>query len=80
VRDVAQGRVVEATVGDTCTEADYLSHLQQLIATDPKANKWHLVMDCLNTHQSESLVRWVAKTEGLQKSYPKLVSRQLGYS
>ena len=47
------------------TVADYLSHVQQLIATDPNAIKWHLLMDCLNTHQSESLVRFVAQTEGL---------------
>lgn len=64
--DVAQGRIVEATVGDRRTETDYLGHVQQLIATDPKAVKWHLVMDCLNIHQSESLVRWVAQTEGLE--------------
>lgn len=37
--DVAQGRVVEATVGEQRTERDYLSHVQQLIATDPKAVK-----------------------------------------
>lgn len=64
--DVAQGRVVEATVGERRTEMDYLNHIQQLIATDPKAVKWHLVMDCLNIHQSESLVRFVAQTEGLE--------------
>lgn len=64
--DVARGQVVKATIGDTRTEADYLSHVQQLIATDPNALKWHLVMDCLNTHQSESLVRFVAQTEGLE--------------
>ena len=64
--DIAQGRVVEASVGDTRTESDYLTHVQQLIATDPQANEWHLVMDCLNIHQSESLVRLVAKTEGLE--------------
>lgn len=62
---MAQGQIATASVGDTRTEADYLNHLQQLLATDPKASKWHLVMDCLNTHQSESLVRWVAQTEGL---------------
>jgi len=55
--DVAQGKLVQANVGDTRTEMDYLQHVQQLIATDPDALKWHLVMDCLNTHQSESLVR-----------------------
>jgi hypothetical protein len=36
-----------------------------LIATDPKATQWHLVMDCLNTHQSESMVRYVAELDAL---------------
>lgn len=63
--DVAVGQIVQANVGETRTEADYLHHLQQLVATDPNASKWHLVMDCLNTHQAESLVRWVAQVEGL---------------
>ena len=44
---------------------DYLTHVQQTIATDPDAVKWHLIMDCLNTHQSASLVRYVAQVEGL---------------
>jgi len=64
--DVASGRVMAATVGDSRTEADYLSHVQHTLATDPEATKWHLIMDCLNTHQSESLVRYVAKMEGLE--------------
>ena len=51
--DVARGQVVKATIGDTRTAADYLSHVQQLIATAPNAVKWHLGMDCVNTHQSE---------------------------
>lgn len=63
---VVSGRVMDATVGDTRTEADYLSHVQHTIATDPEATKWHLIMDCLNTHQSESLVRYVATVEGLE--------------
>jgi len=50
-------QVVQGSVGDTRTEADYLAHVRDLIATDPNAIKWHLVMDCLNTHQSESLVQ-----------------------
>jgi len=64
--DVATGRVVSASVGDTRPVADYLNHVQQLIATTPNAVKWHLVMDCLNIHQSESLVRFVAQSEGLE--------------
>lgn len=63
--DVATGKLMQATVGDTRTEVDYLAHVQRMIETDPKASKWHLVMDCLNTHQSESLVRYVAEFEGI---------------
>ena len=65
--DVASGRVIHPSIGDTRTEADYLSHVQDTIATDPEAVKWHLIMDCLNTHQSESLVRYVAQGEGLDR-------------
>ena len=64
--DVASGQVVQASVGDTRTEVDYLSHVQHLIESDPNAIKSHLVMDCLNTHQSESLVRFVAQTESIE--------------
>ncbi len=63
--DVASGQVIHSSVGDTRTEADYLNHVQDTIATDPDARKWHLIMDCLNIHQSESLVRYVAQVEGL---------------
>ena len=41
------------------------AHVRDLIATDPNAIKWHLVMDGFYTHQSESLVVFVAQTEGL---------------
>jgi hypothetical protein len=63
--DVTSGRVIQTTVGNRRTEEDYLAHVQQTIATDPAAVKWHLMMDCLNIHQSESLVRYVAQVEGL---------------
>ena len=64
--NVATGAIIQASVGDTRTEVDYLTHVQQTIATNPNATKWHLVMDCLNTHQSESLVRYVAQVEWLE--------------
>ena len=63
--DVVSGQVSQATLGQTRTEIDYVAHVQQTIATDPDARKWHLIMDCLNTHQSESLVRFVAEFEGV---------------
>ena len=61
----ARGRIVNGSVGDTRTEADYLAHLQSVIATDAQATQWHLIMDGLNTHQSESLVRYVAELDNL---------------
>lgn len=63
--DVASGQVSYATVGDTRTEVDYLGHVQHTLASAPEVVKWHLIMDCLNTHQSESLVRYVAQVEAL---------------
>lgn len=63
--DVTTGQVVVPTIDQTRTEADFLSHCQRLIASDPNAPCWHLIMDCLNIHQSESLVKWIADIEGI---------------
>jgi len=63
--DVVTGQVIEPSWGATRTEEDALAHLQRLIASDPKATKWHLMLDNLNIHQSESLVRWIAEREGI---------------
>ena len=62
--DVAAGGVVAPSAGRTRTEADFLAHIQQTVATDPAAPKWHLVTDNLNIHVSESLVRYVARASG----------------
>ena len=64
-RDIVSGRVVAPSVGPTRTEADFLVHLQGVVATDPTATRWHVVTDTLNTHQSASLVEWVAQVSGL---------------
>lgn len=61
--NVASGRIDQATVGDTRTEKDLDTHLRALLKPHPDARKVHLVMDCLNTHQSESMVRLVAERE-----------------
>ena len=63
--DVVTGLVVAPTIDHQRTEADFLGHCQCLVASDPTASKWHLIMDCLNIHQSESLVRWIADIEGI---------------
>lgn len=61
--NVATGHIDQASVGDTRTEADLDAHLRALLGAAPTAPKIHLVMDCLNTHQSESLVGLVADLE-----------------
>jgi hypothetical protein len=64
-RDVASGQVIAPSAGPTRTEADFLAHLQGVIASDPTATRWHMVADNLNTHWSESVVRWVADESDL---------------
>ena len=61
--NVASGRIDQATVGDTRTEQDLEAHVRGLLATCPNAPKIHIVMDCLNTHQSEAMVRIAAELE-----------------
>lgn len=62
--DVVSGKVVAPTVSDTRKEADFVAHLRQTVALAPQ-DGWIFVMDHLNTHKSESLVRWVADACGL---------------
>jgi putative transposase len=65
--DVAQGGGVAPTIGETGTAADFVAHIEQRVATDPEAPRWHIVVDNLNPHQSESLVRYVAKFSDLKE-------------
>jgi len=63
--DVAAGRVGLLSSGSTRNEADFLAHIQSTLAADPHMLQWHFVVDNLNTHQSESLVRYVADESDL---------------
>jgi hypothetical protein len=65
--DVATGQVIEPSWGPTRGEDDCLAHLQQLIASSPETTRWHLMMDNLDIHRSESLVRWIAEMEGIEQ-------------
>ncbi len=58
--EVATGRIFASSVGPTRTEEDFLNHIEQTVATDPQGH-WIFVADNLNTHQSASLVEWVAR-------------------
>jgi hypothetical protein len=59
--DIATGKCVSPSIGDTRTEADFVAHIQQTVALNPEAN-WIFILDQLNIHKSASLVRFVAET------------------
>jgi hypothetical protein len=68
------GWILAPTLSATRTEADFLAHIQQTVDTDPCAG-WVFVVDNLNTHQSESLVQYVAQTCGIQEDLGEQAKR-----
>lgn len=59
--EVATGKIIAPSIGPTRTNEDFASHIGRTIATDPDAGGWVFVVDQLNIHQSEALVKLVAK-------------------
>ncbi len=57
--EIATGTLLAPSVGATRTEADCAAHIAQTIATDPQG-EWIFILDQLNPHKSEALVRVVA--------------------
>ncbi len=57
---VTTGELLRPTIGPTRREADFASHIEQTVAIDPEGS-WVFVLDNLNIHCSESLVKLVAK-------------------
>ena len=58
---VVTGQLIAPTLGATRTEEDFVRHVSQTVSTDPQA-AWVFVVDNLNIHASEGLVKYVAKT------------------
>ena len=58
--DVVNGGIISPTIEPTRTEEDFLAHIRQTVESDSNVKKWAFVCDQLNTHQSASLVKWVA--------------------
>ena len=65
-RDVATGEIVEPLIQPTRKEEDYLLHIKNVVAIFPD-DKHIFINDCLNTHKSESLVRFVASIESIDE-------------
>jgi transposase len=64
---VVLGQMITPTIRPTRTEEDFCWHIHHTVATDPDAG-WVFVVDNLNTHCSESLVRYVARIEKIEES------------
>ena len=67
--DVSAGTIISPSIGETRNEQDFKEHISRTVASDPLVKKWLFVVDNLNTHQSESLVLWVAELAGLSVDY-----------
>jgi hypothetical protein len=62
--EVATGQILAPTIGASRREEDFGGHIEQTIATDKEA-EWIFITDQLNIHQSEGLVKLVAKECGI---------------
>ena len=65
--DVVLGQMIAPTIRETRTEEDFAWHIHHTIQTDVEAG-WVFVVDNLNIHCSETLVRYVARREGIDES------------
>ena len=63
--DVVSGVLSACTAGKTRTERDFLEHVKGRCISEPLVTRWHFVVDNLNTHKSESLVRYVTEESDL---------------
>ena len=67
---VATGKVISPTVGERRTEEDFVRHIACTVALHPE-DGWIFLVDRLNIHQSEGLVRWVGEMLGLEIEFGK---------
>jgi hypothetical protein len=65
--DVVLGQMIAPTIRATRTEEDFAWHIHHTIQVDAAAS-WVFVVDNLNIHCSETLVRYVARLEGIDES------------
>jgi hypothetical protein len=64
--EVATGKVIMPTLSPTRTSDDFVGHLKNTLTLDPDG-EWIFVLDQLNTHKSEALVRFVAEKIGYKE-------------
>ena len=68
--DVITGQIVAPTLEPTRTEPEFVHHIARTVNIDA-TGEWIFVVDCLNTHASECLVKWVAEECALSEDLGK---------
>lgn len=63
--EVATGKIVSPSIGDTRKEEDFVAHIKNTVSVDPNG-QWIFIVDQLNTHKSSGLVDFVAKSCGIE--------------
>lgn len=63
--EVAPGRVGHISARPTRDEDDFAAHVRATVEAQPAIVQWHFLVDNLNIHQSEALVRYVAEESDL---------------
>lgn len=64
--DVSSGKILSPTIQKTRTETDFANHIKNTIEQTDKYGEWIFIVDRLNTHISESLVKFVSKECNLE--------------
>jgi putative transposase len=64
--NIATGQI-NADCGETRTEQDFACFIRRLIQNNANYKTYHIVLDKLSTHKSETLVRVVSELCGIEK-------------
>lgn len=65
--DVVAGQFIESTIAKTRTAEEFAAHILKTIQRDPNG-RWVFVMDNLNTHYGEPIVRAIASLLAIDES------------
>ena len=68
--EVTTGQIAKGSVVNERTEKEFAAHIVEVMSADPDAG-WIFVVDQLNTHKSESLVRLVASESKITEDLGK---------
>lgn len=69
--EIATGRVISPRIAETRTNVDFVEHIVETMAVDPEG-RWIFVVDNLDPHKSENLVRFVANAIGYEAELGKM--------